>query len=200
LAGRLGCDRRTHRSRIHRKDGGVAGNTSGGVSDEHGELRAVVGAGGGWSGVTGGSGSEDSHAALIPLIAQRGSARRYHAERSCLASRHCLAGRLRRNRRGNWSSVDGESGRVAGDTSSGVADQHGELRAVVRARRRWRGVAGRRGPRDSGAVLLPLIAQRSGPTGGHAEGGGLTCHHSLTCWLRRDRRSHWSCIRCEVYS
>src|SRR5258708_19825689 len=73
-------NRRSHRRRIHRKRGRVAGHTSGRVADQHCELRPVVGTGRGWRGVGGRGGTVERDAVLPPLITQRGGARRGHAE------------------------------------------------------------------------------------------------------------------------
>jgi len=85
---------------------------------------------------------------------------------------------------GGCGRIHRNGGGAAGHAASGVADDYGKLRSVVRARRGWRGVAGGSGTTDSHAVFAPLVAQRGGARSSHAEGGGLPRRDSLACWLR----------------
>src|SRR5437762_2131682 len=83
----------------------------------------------------------------------------------------------------------GEAGGVAGHAARGVADDDGELVAVVGSGGGGCGVAGGGGAADRRAVLLPLIAQGCRPRGRDREGRRLTGAHRLTRRLGRDRGS-----------
>src|SRR5205807_3784385 len=79
-----------------------------------------------------------------------------------------------------------ERGGVAGHAARGVADDDGELVAVVGSGGGGCGVAGGGGCADRRAVLLPLIAQGCRARGGDREGRRLTGAHRLTRRLGGD--------------
>src|SRR5207245_500984 len=103
-------------------------------------------------------------------------------------SRHDIPKTHARWHNRSLGGVDAERGGVAGDTSGGVADHHREQRSVVGAGRGRGGVTGRGRATDRHTVFLPLIAERGGARGGHAEGGCLASGDRLAGGLRRDRR------------
>ena len=72
---------------------------------------------------------------------------------------HCLAGRLRRDRRRHGARIHRQRGGIAGHAPCRAAHHHLELRPVVRRGRRRRRVAGRHRSADGRAILLPLVAQ-----------------------------------------
>src|SRR5881275_1017749 len=189
LTCRLCRDRGSDRRGIHRESGGVAGHAARGVADDNGELGAAVGSGSGGCGVAGGGGCADRRAVLLPLIAQGCRARGRDREGRRLTGGHHLTRRLCRDRGSDRRGIHRESGGVAGHAARGVADDNGELGAVVGSGGGGCGVAGGGGSADRRAVLLPLIAQGCRARGRDREGRPLTGAHRLTRRLRRDRGS-----------
>src|SRR5207237_1077429 len=150
-------------------------------------LGAAVRSDGGGCGVAGGGGSTDRRAVPLPLIGQGCRARGRDREGRRLTGAHRLTRRLGRDRGSDERCIDSDGGGPAGHADSGVADDDGELVAVVGSGGGGCGVAGGGGSADRRAVLVPLVAQGCRARGGYREGRRLTGAHSLTRRLGRDR-------------
>src|SRR5207302_10646846 len=145
-----------------------------GVADDHSDVRAGIVTSSGGRGVARRGGAGDSCTVLLTLIVERGGARCGDRGGGRLACGHSLARRLSGDRGRHRRWVDGESGGIAGNRARGVAHGHSELRASIRTGRRGGRVARRGGPADGCAILLPLVAERSGTRRRYREGGRLS--------------------------
>lgn len=99
LTCRLGGNRGSYGSRVHRERSSAAGRASKSVANHDYELRAIVGTGRRGRGIAGKGRTADGHAVLLPLIAKRVAARRNYGEGGGLPYGHCLVCGLRRDRR-----------------------------------------------------------------------------------------------------
>ena len=133
----------------------------------------------------------------LPLIAQRRRARGHHREGRRPTCGHRLIRRLRRNRRSNGRSVNGQ-GRgitrrrrvyaVAHDYAKGHStfSRRGVHKRITRGRGCRYICVGRR----AAGRALPLIAQRRRSRRRHRESRRPTCGHRLIRRLRCNRRSN----------
>jgi hypothetical protein len=87
------------------KSGRTAGRAARAIANDHREERPIVGSCGGWRRVGQGSPATDRGVVFLPLVAERGCARRGYEESRRLPNRNIRADRLRRDGRGRWRGM-----------------------------------------------------------------------------------------------
>jgi hypothetical protein len=179
----LGCDGRRHRRGRYGERHRIARRAPAGITHHCNESRAVIAAHRGRSGIARTRRAGNRRTILVPLVTQRSGTGGCDAERRRGACRHDLALRLRCDRGG---CIDGECCGATRLAAGGVRHSDRESGAIVGAHRGGSRIARARRAADDGAVPRPLIAQRAGTRGHHAERRRGAHRHRLILRRRSD--------------